>query len=212
MIPFPDFAGSPIAVRYCGSRLHSLPAHSHAGLELHYLIFGEVTWQLGNRVLRQTPGKLSLINPGISHKTRQGAHPEFKALCLGLDLTVLGGEGVALQRRLNIHDAYNLGWAPEFEAVLRGVIHLAMFPHASGNRVARKFTELLMAMIELRFDEVCGGSESKKKRVRVFSLPVQKAMYYLDRHPGRRVSVAELARVAHLGESHFAVLFKRRWD
>jgi AraC-like DNA-binding protein len=205
--PFAGFHG----ITHCGealcSRSHRLPAHRHTGIELTYLVFGEVTWKVENRLLRQAAGELSVINAGRPHSTAPGNHPEFKAFCIGLDLREMGCEGASLQKRLDARAAINFGFAPEFEPILRSLMQQAMFPFGSGSRIARKFAELLVAMLDSRLAEKRSRSASPGEKV--FSLPVQKAVHYLEHQLARRVPVGELARVANLGSSHFSVCFRR---
>jgi len=207
--PFAGFRG----ITHCGealcSRSHRLPFHRHGGIELTYLVFGEVTWKVETQLLRQTAGELTVINAGRSHSTAPGEHPEFKAFCLGLDLREMGREGADLQKRLDAQNAFNLGLVPEFEPILRSVMQQAMFPLAPGPRIARKFAELLVLMLDSRLNELKRHPRTAGTSRKVFSLPVQKAVHYLDQQLARRVSVSELARVANLGPSHFSVSFRR---
>lgn len=205
--PFPGFPG----ITHCGEALcslqYTLPKHIHSGIELMYVIFGEVAWQVEGRLLKQRAGELCVTGAKREHSTASTRHPEFKVIYAGIDLEAMGAAGERLRSRFRGFVANNFGRAPEFEGVLRGILSAAMARKRASDAVPRKFAELLLAMLEER------GKHSAKRSVgtrRVFSPPIHEAMNFLRLNLGRPVPVAELARMAHLGESHFAASFREQ--
>jgi AraC family transcriptional regulator, arabinose operon regulatory protein len=197
-------------VTHCGealcSRQHLVPMHTHNGIEVMYLVFGDVTWRVDHKTVKQSAGELCIIGPHIPHGTSpKYPHPRFKALYAGLNLNALGPTGQSLRQCLRDNPMHHLGALPEAEAVLRGIFQRAMATDSADQRVPGKLVELLIALLEERLRT---GSDRSGSR-RVFSLPIQKAIHYLGLHLYCRVPVSELARVAHLGESHFSVVFRR---
>ena len=202
--------GRTAGVTHCGealcSRNHRLGLHAHRGLELMYLVSGSVTWSVKGRRLRQSAGELLIVAAGCPHATATVPHPEFKALYAGLDLHVMGRAVGPLRRVAEAGHALNLGPLPAVEAVIRGLVQLALEEHSSPV-VARKFADLLLAIVCC---SVRPRPVARHRPVsRIFSLPVQHALEEMQRSTTQRITVADLARRSGLSPSHFATRFRR---
>jgi len=206
--PFPEVPN----IMHCGealcSRQHRVPWHEHAGIELMYLMHGTVTWELTDTIVRQGAGELFIAGARQRHRTAPGSHPEFKAFYLGLDLEKLGEEGRRLAERLKSRTAWLLPDAQAMEGVMRGVFQHAL-DTSSGWRVPQGFAHLLLMQIEERLENGldADGTVPRPQR-RVYTEPVQKVIYHLERTLTRRVPLTELGRIAHQGSSNLATTFK----
>ncbi len=197
------------AITHCGEALctrhHQLSVHAHPGLELMYLVSGAVAWEVAGLVIRQSAGELVVVAPGRPHQTAAFAHPEFKALYVGLDGSEMGRLSAALQVPGLWHPARNLGRCEEIEPVMRGIFQQALAPPAATSEVPLRFAELLAALVRSRMSRPFDRAPPS----RFFSVPVQKAVHHLNRNLNRRVTVAESAGIAHFSAAHFAALFHR---
>jgi AraC-like DNA-binding protein len=196
-------------ITHCGealcSKSHRLATHTHHGIELMYLVSGAVSWVIDGVLVRQSAGELCVVGSGRPHRTASVAHPEFKALYVGLDLSTLGRIGAVLKERLDRSPARNFGRFPEVEPVIRGVFQQSMSRLAKTSEIPRRYADLLVALLSAKIDE---DQVALAPRAHVLTYPMQKAIHFLERNLHRRVPLTELARTAHLCDSHFAICFR----
>ncbi len=200
-------------ITHCGEALccrgHALPIHQHAGFEFLYLSRGSASWRVGPENVEQSMGELLIIYPGELHRTGARANPENQHLWLGLRLECWSRAAAALAVALTQSRRRLLAEMQEVEPILRLVIaQVATLRHQRPAAI-RALIDAFLALVAQRLEDIY-STEAEPRPPLPYSMPVQRAIDYMKRHPDRRLPLAEIAHAARVRSvSHFCSQFHR---
>lgn len=186
---------------------YRLDWHEHPGHEFHFLLQGELSWEFPQRErFLQRTGELFIIPPRLRH--RLAGNPKrsqpFHIFSMGLLLAGWVGSNPRLKESLERQSREPLRSVYDFEPLMRSVFRYCLRKNESMTPVVRAHLDVFLLQLELQASQKePGESESG-----MASYPVEKGLRFMEETLSRKVSLEEVAKIAHLAPSYFANRFR----
>ncbi len=200
-----------------GAPIGATNFHSHNFYEVIYVLSGEYSAMIGDRIYRAKKGDFLLINRDILHRY-EDVIPKADAsnrIILWITpgyLSSLSGEDMDLSACFRKQDTCAYHFPIYYEEMLQNyLLKLAMtevvgFPKEGVKEVAdRGYLTLFFVYLNL----LCDRQEYRHLGENYQSHPLlQKVSEYIDAHIGKKIPVDELAKAVHMSKYHFLRTFK----
>jgi len=208
--PFDDFP----AFTHCGEAQANpgaeLSLHEHCGFEFLYLMRGSISWEIGDERVEQRMGDLFVAHPRERHRTAGPFREDTYNFWIGLELDKLGPEGRELARLLRRGKIRVLHHCHGMEPILRAIVGAVVTPLPDQRPVIMAYLNVLIAQIKQGIKLGASNRQPALKTHLPYSYPVQKTISYMKRNLDRRLSLAELAKVATMrNTSYFGYRFRQ---
>lgn len=186
---------------------YRLDWHIHPGYEFHYLLQGELVWEFpeGDHFPQQT-NRLFIIPPHTRHRlaTTPPRPKPFHIFSMGLAFQSWMESRPRLQTSIEKQLKQPLRSFYDFEPLMRSIFRYCLRKKESTAPVVRAHLEIFLLQLEeqgfqeMKEDSTFGPS----------SYAVEKALRFMEETLDRKITLKELADMAHLAPSHFAHRFK----
>ena len=201
----PDANASELT--HCGEQW--LPAdwritpHRHAVWEFYLQASGRTRWSIAGRDYQLTEGDFLAVGPGVEHWLAERPRREYHIFFAGLDLRKI------LERQ------------PESRVAWRRMSHRVV---AQAGTLAGPFGDLVQEVTSVRFGRTIGIRLAIDRLVLAATrllVPggagrsgldhpaTNRACYFIEREPGRKWQLGELARAAGVSPAHLRRCFRR---
>lgn len=186
---------------------YRLAWHTHPGYEFHYLLQGELVWEFsGGERLPQKNGQLFIIPPRAKHRlaSRPLRPKPFHIFSMGLAFQEWMETRPRLQTAIERQLKEPVRSFYDFEPLMRSIFRYCLRKQESMASVVHAHLDVFL----LQLEEQVFQPWEEEPTFGPSSYAVEKALLFMEETLDRKISLKELAGMAHLAPSHFAHRFK----
>jgi AraC-like DNA-binding protein len=195
-----DLKGKLSAIIHCAEtffiRGHQVLPHAHPGFEFIYLSRGSATRQVGSRRIQQRMGDLYITYPRERHAVACKPSEEGRQIQIGLRLDKLGRQGSLLSDYLHRNKLRLLHDCQSVEPIMQAIIWQVVTNLPHRDEAIHAYLQTLCVLIQQAAINSLGRDRSETKMSLPYSYPVQKALFFMNKHLDRRIPLREFAAAA----------------
>ncbi|MCQ2539827.1 MAG: AraC family transcriptional regulator [Acetatifactor sp.] len=200
-----------------GAPLGAVAFHYHNFYELLYVLEGEYSSMIEDKSYALKKGDFLLIDMNRMHKYQyeEGKHDSSKRIILWITpqmLESLGNGGPDLSACFRGHETYAFHFPIYYEELLQGyLLKLAMTKmQESGDAEMKKLMDRgVLTLFFTYLNVLCEKGEYRFAEGVLERDPmVEQVSDYIDRHLAEKITVDDLAKVAHMSKYYFLRKFK----
>lgn len=187
--------------------LVEIPRHTHEGIELFFLLKGNVQMHLDGHEYKMLPNDIILCNNTQVHGAKGGEHNIIFRLNIGEDFLLRETNESYIWLQCNSCAADAHSYPTEYEQLRRLLAKLMISYFERAEMRPLEVKSILLQLLSLLYENFADTSRAQDKHT--YDNRIQSTVLYIKKHYREDISLNSIAEQEHLSVHYMSRLFRR---